>query len=214
MATVGAAGAVGAGTYSRFTDEENKRVTVSAGTLDLTVDGYNGTTVEVDGGPLRNGEVLKDCETIRNIGDIGADQIEVGLSSLKDYENGIEEPEQDAGDTSGSSGEGELSQYLTVKGSVCDNPCIPGGVSVDKYIDLQTAVKAGTRTAEVNLPPSSKGGSGSETCQLCFYVKLDEDTPNANDAMSDKAQFDIDLTLIQNRENEGTVTATDNTGGS
>ena len=200
MATIGAAGAVGAGTWSRFTDEENKQVTVSAGTLDLTVDGYNGETVEVNGGPLKNGGKFEDCETLKNIGNVAGDTliVELPTDGLVDYENGLEEPEEGIDTTGGDpgAGRGELSQYLSIKGSIgcVDSPCTPHANGAQYgYVPLNQALGY-----PIEVPVDM--GKNDE-CQLCFTVKLSEeyvDSDNANDAMGDSTQFDIDLTLEQN----------------
>ena len=197
MATVGAAGAVGATTWSRFTDEEQKRVTATAGTLDLRVehDGtwYNGETIEVSGGPLENGGTFEDCETLQNVGNIAGDGITVGLSNVQDFESGHPEPEE--GDGGSGAGSGELSEYLSIKGTLtCDGEekdCTPGA-STPGYVPLSEA-EGESITVDAKIPVDG-------TCELCFTVKLDEsnaDSDNANDAMTDKTQFDLNLTLEQ-----------------
>lgn len=197
MATVGAAGAVGATTWSRFTDEEQKRVTATAGTLDLEVNHngkwYNGETVHVSGGPLENGGTFEDCATIKNDGNVTGDTLYIRFpeSGLEESENGIVEPEEDAGDTSPHTG--ELSKYLSVKGSLGS-----GGAQFG-YVPLNRAVGDEIEVS-VNIAPG-------ESSRFCYTVKLDEsnvDRDNANDAMSDSAQFDIVLTLERNPSSGGT----------
>ena len=201
MATVGAAGAVGATTWSRFTDEEKKRVTATVGTLDLRVkhEGtwYNGTTIEVNAGPLENGGTFEDCETLQNTGNIAGDGITVGLSNVQDFEGGQPEPEEDTGGS--GAGSGELSKYLSIRGTLdCGDdgeyPCTPGApdASLDEYVLLSNAA-GGEITVNGEIPVDG-------TCELCFSVKLDEshlERDNANDAMADKAQFDLNLALEQ-----------------
>ncbi|WP_435076091.1 SipW-dependent-type signal peptide-containing protein [Halococcus sp. AFM35] len=203
MATIGAAGAVGAGTWSRFTDEENKQVTVSAGTLDLQVEHngqwYNGDTVKVEGGPLKNGGKFKDCETLKNTGNVTGNNLRIRLpeDGLVDYENGLEEPEEGIDTTGGDpgAGRGELSQYLSIKGSLSctSDPCTPSsdGAKVG-YVPLEDALGH-----DIEVPVNM---GENDTCELCFTVKLSEEgeNANANDAMGDSTQFDIDLTLEQN----------------
>lgn len=203
MATIGAAGAVGAGTWARFTDEENKRVTATAGTLDLRVrhDGqwYNGKTVEVSGGPLENGGTFTDCETLQNVGNIAGDNIVVGLSNVRDYENGSPEPEE--GPAGSGSGSGELSKYLMVKGTLrCGGKnydCTPNAseASTNGFVPLNQASGHSISVGDDIAP--------GDTCELCFTVKFTEehlDRTNANDAMSDQTLFDLDLALEQNPE--------------
>ena len=200
MATVGAAGAVGATTWSRFTDEEKKQVTATAGTLDLRVehDGtwYNGETIEVSGGPLENGGTFEDCETLQNVGNIAGDGITVGLSNVQDYESGHPEPEEGPGGA--GTGSGELIKYLSVKGTLtCEGTefdCTPGS-STGGYVSLKEA-EGKSIYVENEIPVES-------TCELCFSVKLDEshaERDNANDAMTDNARFDLNLALEQGEQ--------------
>jgi len=166
------------------TQKGNNQTTGNAGSLGLTIDGRSEDTIDVEEGPLENGGTFEECTTIRNDGDVTGDTLYVRLpeSGLEESENGIVEPEEDAGDTSPNSG--ELSKYLSIKGSLGSG----GGQFGD--VPLNRAVGD-----EIEVPVSIAPGESSD---FCYTVKLDEsnvDRDNANDAMSDSAQFDIVLTL-------------------
>ncbi len=61
MATIGAAGAVGAGTWAQFSDTEDAtRLTATAGTLDLKVDENDNPLISVSVGPLVFRQSLND----------------------------------------------------------------------------------------------------------------------------------------------------------
>jgi hypothetical protein len=175
------------------TRKENNQATGSAGTLGLTIDGRSGDTIDVEESPLENGGTFEDCATIKNDGNVTGDTLYIRFpeSGLEESENGIVEPEEDAGDTSPHTG--ELSKYLSVKGSLGS-----GGAQFG-YVPLNRAVGDEIEVS-VNIAPG-------ESSRFCYTVKLDEsnvDRDNANDAMSDSAQFDIVLTLERNPSSGGT----------
>ena len=172
--------------------KEIDQIPESAGTLDLTIDGRSGDTIKVEESPLENGGTFEECTTIRNDGNVTGDTLYIRLpeSGLEESENSIVEPEEDAGDTTPHSG--ELSKYLSVKGSLGS-----GGAQFG-YVPLNRVVGG-----EIEIPVNIAPGESSD---FCYTVKLDESNvgrDNANDAMSDSTQFDIVLSLEQNSNSGG-----------
>lgn len=131
LGTIGV-GAVagGGGTMAYFSDEESSTGnTVTAGELDLTIDvtdfSYNGPDENLEVNPVDGGAnfALSDLKP----GDAGHCEVRVAVNSnpawvhlggdLTDYENGRNEPEKSAGDSSGGdpgAGNGELSDLIQV----------------------------------------------------------------------------------------------------
>ena len=121
MATIGAAGAVGAGTWARFTDEESKNITVEAGRLDLQFKDFRDGSwtdwqdgpIDVDLGTFKNGQKKVHCELLRNNGTVPANELTVDIpdDGISQDENGNYEPEQSAGDTDSG---GDLLQFIEI----------------------------------------------------------------------------------------------------
>jgi len=150
----------------------------------------------VSGGPLENGGTFEDCETLKNTGNISGTDVVVGLTNVQDFENGYPEPEE--GPAGSGAGSGELSKYLMIKGTLTcggtEYDCTPNPsqASTNGYVRLNDASGHSISVHDEIAP--------GDTCELCFTVKLIEDgnEENANDAMTDQTQFDIDLALEQN----------------
>lgn len=233
MGTVGAAGAMGAGTWAQFTDTETKRVTVKAGSLDLRVDGKNGV-IEVGHGPLVGGQCTGiHCEKLTNVGATPGESLGFELHDVVDYEMGGPDAERAAEGKDSlpypGKGKGELSNYLQIFAFlVCktdgkwtfepifyDDSNDPADVSAalsDGYepstdgdgsvagdkddcwlarehgINLWQATDVGRRCVE----PTRPLGEG-DWCKFCYQLSF-EDVP-ANDAMTDKTTFDVDVSL-------------------
>ena len=97
MATIGAAGAVGAGAWAEFSDEESAIGNeVTAGTLDLTVNGGdipNGTSVTAEN--VAPGYSDSQQLTLKNAGNV-AGVLKVNFTNLSENGGDNPEPEQDA----------------------------------------------------------------------------------------------------------------------
>lgn len=104
--------AVGWGTYSQFSDTETSRTTFSAGSLDLTINDLNGVQVNFSWSNLRPGNQPHYSLTFRNIGTIQG-YLDISNIVVVSGENGLTEPEIEAGDT--SDGTGELDDVLNLR---------------------------------------------------------------------------------------------------
>jgi predicted ribosomally synthesized peptide with SipW-like signal peptide len=104
--------AVGWGTYSQFSDTETSVTTFSAGSLDLTINDQNGVPVTFIWNNLRPKNQPHYSLTLKNIGTIPG-YLDISNIVVVSGENGLTEPEIEAGDTSAD--EGELDDVLNLR---------------------------------------------------------------------------------------------------
>jgi predicted ribosomally synthesized peptide with SipW-like signal peptide len=154
MAVVLSVGLVG-GAFAYYTDTETSSGnTFGAGTMDLTLDyrigtegGFtdipNGSDVAMltidDAAPGDSGEITI---SMHNIGNVDADYLAVQFTNLVEYENGINEPEEEAGDPTGGDpgeGNGELGDYLTVSVWIDDGDNVLDGLESYLVEDVSLA---------------------------------------------------------------------------
>jgi predicted ribosomally synthesized peptide with SipW-like signal peptide len=95
---------VGWGTYSYFSDTETVQNVFTAGSLDLTVNDQNGVPVTFTADNLRPGNQPHWSLTLKNIGTING-KLDISNVVVVSGENGLTEPEIEAGDASGDTGE-------------------------------------------------------------------------------------------------------------
>jgi predicted ribosomally synthesized peptide with SipW-like signal peptide len=200
MATVGVAGAVGAGTWARFRDEETKEVTMSAGTLDLQVSDDNSTPLSVNIDDLANGEAVQDCETLSNAGTVAGRQLSFGLDITGQSENGRNEAEKDV---DGSGGDpGELLQYLYIKGQVKCNGTEYDCFSTQASTSYTSLKQVANRSDPFVVDLNDELIDGAN-CEFCFTVWFKSDADGySSDAMGDSVEFDINITLDQWSDSE------------
>ena len=103
------------GTLAVFSDEEQVGQNVfAAGTLDLQIG--DGNPVSFTAGNIQPGYYEQFVVKVKNIGTLPGN-LSVEFSPITNYENGRNEPEIAAGDTTGGNpgpGNGELGQYLEI----------------------------------------------------------------------------------------------------
>jgi len=104
--------AVGWGTYSQFSDTETSVTTFSAGSLDLTINDQNGVPVTFNWSNLRPGNQPHYSLTLKNIGTITG-YLDISSIVVVSEENGLTEPEIEAGDNSNDTG--ELDDVLNIR---------------------------------------------------------------------------------------------------
>jgi len=104
--------AVGWGTYSQFSDTETSITTFSAGSLDLTINDQNGVPVTFSWSNLKPKDQPKYKLTLKNIGTIDG-YLDISSIVVVSEENGLTEPEIEAGDNSAD--EGELDDVLNLR---------------------------------------------------------------------------------------------------
>jgi len=194
MATIGAASAVaGAGTMAAFSDtEESNNNLVSAGTLDLEPAGSSdggAFNMSVSGlAPDDNGQEVGYLN-LENAGSIDG-TLDYEITDWTDNENGLLDPEQDAGDTTGGNpgaGNGELSNALEFQAFLDRTP----GNGRDEDVALTSDwVPLTSGRVETDVPVSA-----GETVRIWVDARIPSGTGNA--VQSDSVEIDAAFYLDQ-----------------
>lgn len=183
MAILLAVGVVGAGAFALFSDVEKVEVgDISAGTLDLTVNDANPCTEHITLHDMKPGDSVCYEWVLKNTGTITG-KCSIEFSQIINNDNGLTEPEQAAGDTSGGpTGGGELGAHLkyTVK---------YGGTTLILGTSILNSLGGQTLRPEPGLLAPGMG----ETVKVCLEL-----LPEAgNIVQSDSVAFDIIFHLNQ-----------------
>lgn len=149
-------------------------------TLDLKV---NGKSQSLDFGPVRNGMGYEKTVQIKNTGNSPGTHLCTAVKNVTGSENGLLEPERDVGDNSGSS---ELPQYLNVRVGI-QNPNDGGPVNTIRAKKPLENTDRQCVALENDLT--------TDEADIVVEVIVDEE--NINNAMSDTATFDVELTLYE-----------------
>ena len=180
--------ALGLGATAYFSDiETSTGNTFTAGTLDLQVNGDDSNIVAFTVSNMRPGNQPKTTYTLNNIGSLSG-YLDLENIVVTNNENGITDPEDDAGDVTPSVG--ELSSVVNLR----------------LFIDLDGNGWIGTgdivffNDYVANLPsnfeldePIAAGGTIYITALLDWW-----NTPNDNLAQGDSMIIDIEFELGQN----------------
>jgi spore coat-associated protein N len=176
MATIGAAGAVGAGTWAAFSDEESATGSATAGTLDLKVENtdISGRKVTLGNGDLAPGDDGSYSNiTLKNTGNV-AGELRADLNITSAQENDRNEAE--TADDPNSGGNGELDNVLELQ--------VPG----------QNSGWRSLRFYDENTP-YTLANSLSDSKDITIKWRVPEDADNS--IQSDSVTFDVTFTLEQ-----------------
>jgi predicted ribosomally synthesized peptide with SipW-like signal peptide len=181
---------VGIGAYGWFSDVETSNNTFVAGSLDLSLDGNNGTNVvKWSVGPMVPGSHPKGTFVLANNGTI-AGYLDLENITVSNLENGIIEPEAVAGDNTDS--EGELVNIVDLQlfqDLNCDGLFDPDDI---EFFNGKVGTVASS--FDLNIPMSS-----GET--ICISGIFDWwSSPDDNMAMTDSFNLDITFELGQRPE--------------
>lgn len=183
LGTVGIASAgAGAGTMALFEDQEDAQAKVQAGTLDLQVNGADGTVTILDEPSIAPGDSGSETVYIRNAGTVDG-LLTAQLTDVTDKEKGLTDAERDEGDDNTT---GELSQYLEV--------ALEYGGHTTRYWKLADVPR---RTFG---PWALLGGD-----RKVVTVKWRLPTSVGNVVQSDRVTADMRLTLTQDSPYAGTT---------
>jgi len=107
------ASGIGWGTYALFSDTETSNGNLfTAGTLDLTVNGHNGDNAQIfNVANMKPGNQPTGFWNLQNIGSLPG-TLSISSIIITNNENGITEPETQAGDT--TAGVGELGTVVSI----------------------------------------------------------------------------------------------------
>ena len=177
----------GLGTFAYFNDVETVGTnTITAGTLDLTINGENPSTVQINVENVYPGWFSICDYTITNIGSLEG-ELTVTVSAITNMENGLTEPEVEAGDTTEDTG--ELGDYLKLYVGIWEGTRLLSSKEVELY-------KWGKNPTwipyDYHDPMSMLGGSS-------YTVKIKASIPSdvGNVIQSDSVDFDIEFRLDQ-----------------
>jgi predicted ribosomally synthesized peptide with SipW-like signal peptide len=179
MATLGvAAAAAGAGTYAAFSDtEQSNNNQVSAGTLDLTVDGGDSSVTVLNVADAVPGETGSGTAiTLANEGNVDG-TLDVTLATVSSAENGTNDPE------SNSTAEGtgvELESALTVT------------VTLDGTTLVSDTVANLSNGQSIATGQALNGGGSTD-----FNISYEVDAAAGNEIQSDSVSLDFTFDLTQ-----------------
>jgi len=182
----GASAATGAGTMSYFSDTEpSTGNSISAGTLDLTLDGGQTTVQFLSETSIAPGDSGRATIAIANAGSLPG-YIDVEVASLTSYENGLSGNENSVDGSGGDpgAGNGELQDYLEVHAEFQNGPALWSGFdTVENRLgtgtpydrDYQLAAGASdTFVVDWQLPPSVGDDAQSDGIEFALTFSLDQ----------------------------------------
>lgn len=169
---------VGWGTYSYFSDTETVQNVFTAGSLDLTVNDHNGVPVNFTAYNLRPGNQPHWSLTLKNIGTING-KLNISNVVVVSGENGLTEPEIEAGDTSSDTGELDDVLNLRLWLDKDHNGWISGG-DVMIYNDLVKNLPSSFPIAE----PINAGGDVEYIVELYDWWNTALDNQAQTDTLS------------------------------
>lgn len=172
-----ASAAAGAGTMAAFSDTESSDGNaVSAGTLDLTIDGGDQTVAFLDETDVSPGDSGSGSVALANAGSVPG-TLEITVADVRSTENGFygDEESQD-----GSPDDGELDEHLEVR-------ALLGGTEIVGWTTADVVSEGQTFTA------TSVSGGGSVSFEVEWRLPSDA----SNLVQSDGFSFDLTFRLIQ-----------------
>ena len=186
IATIGIAGALGAGTWAELSDEETATVDAQAGSIDLKANG-DDQTVSVDfGDDIANGFSETRTIDLTNAGSLPGRALCFGVSNFSSSEGQNFEPETNTDTSDG----GELDDVATLTVDLSG-----GGASYSVYDGPASGVES--LDTCVNLDPALEGQTFS------LDVALSVPDQNVNEAMGDQFGFDLTATLYDENQSSG-----------
>lgn len=178
---------MGAGTFSYFSDSETSNGnTFSAGEIDLNVDGGNTNVVKFSVSNMKPGDQPRGTWNLTNVGTLKG-YLDLENITVTSYENGLLDPEIEAGDSTAD--DGELEDVLNLRLFI-DRNC-DGGISSGDYVFFNDKVANLPHNFELNEPIPAGG--------YIHIVAIFDwwSTPNDNRAQSDSFTLNITFELAQ-----------------
>jgi hypothetical protein len=191
IATIGAAGALGAGTWAEYSDSEAAQVRAEAGTLNLTINGQDGNNAKVSVGPLEpadsnpDGNVFSQSFELENTGTQFGNRQGLRIEHVRSDEGTNNEAETN------TEGNGELDDQLEIRAYVTN------GASKRDY--LFGSESSFEDYNSVRGQDSGRGGypmGPGDTSELVVEGRFKNSSDN-NAAQGDVLVFDAVVTLYQ-----------------
>lgn len=192
VAIGGASAAAGAGTMAAFSDTESSSGnTVSAGTLDLNIDGGNSTVQFLSETNVAPGDSGQSTLDIKNTGTVTG-YVDIEVASLTNYENGLVGNEKSEDSTGGDPGKGngELQNLVEVAARFQNGPELWSG-----YQPLSNALNEGA-VYDLDYELSS---NTSDTFVLDW--QFPDSGKQDREAQSDSVEFSLTFSLEQQQDN-------------
>lgn len=176
----GASAAAGAGTMAYFSDSESSTGNaISAGTIDLTLNGGNQTVTFLDVSGIAPGDRGAQTLSLGNGGSIEG-ELEIDLDEWRSFESGDDSP-----------GGGSLQNYLRIQLLVDGEEVSIDGEGPGGWCHVRDLPENETLSPGTTIPPNS-------SCD--FAVKWHFEPPstgNAKDAEGDSVEIDVTFRLVQ-----------------
>ena len=199
-ALTAAVGAGAGGTFAMMSDtEQSTNNSLATGTLNLQTGGTEAATTTFSAADLGTGSTGTASSTVNNAGSL-AGYLNFDVDEVRDFENGIAN-DAEANAPGEQSGQGELSQYVTVRLGYDGND---NGNFNSSEIVTEGSLE-GMENVQFNPNVPISAGSSKE-----FFVEWEIDEEAGNEVQSDSVEVDFTLELLE-RERGADVVLTGDT---
>lgn len=194
-----AAALVAGATTSYFSDVESANGTLTAGTLDLRVNDKDGNVALFNLDNIYPGYSTSGYITLSNVGTLSG-ILKITSVSVENIENGLTEPEIEAGDKSDK--EGELGDLVKIKLTLQNNrPFSLESPEATEGVDLSGGPFGfyydGTINGLKNLSRDITTLNAKSSVKIKYEITWPDGGQNDNKAQGDSCSFTINFSLKQ-----------------
>jgi len=162
--------------------------------LDLTTDGNNGTnTVKFTIANMRPGNQPSGHWTLKNVGSVKG-YLDIENVKITGFENGVTEPETEAGDTTSGVEEGELQNVLGVY-LFLDNAPVTGWFGAEDVVIYNGLAKNMPSNFELNAPLNF--GAEANVQGIINWWTTADDNKAQGDSMTLDMTYELGQTIGQ-----------------
>lgn len=194
-----AAALVAGATTAYFSDVESANGTLTAGTLDLRVNDKDGNVALFNLDNIYPGYSTSGYITLSNVGSLSG-ILKITSVSVENKENGLTEPEIEAGDKSDK--EGELGDLVKIKLTLQNNrPFSLESPEATEGVDLSCGLfdfyYDGTINGLKNLSRDITTLNAKSSVKIKYEITWPDGGQNDNKAQGDSCSFTINFSLKQ-----------------
>lgn len=194
-----AAALVAGATIAYFSDVESANGTLTAGTLDLRVNDKDGNVALFNLDNIYPGYSTSGYITLSNVGSLSG-ILKITSVSVENKENGLTEPEIEAGDKSDK--EGELGDLVKIKLTLQNNgPFSLESPEATEGVDLSCGPFGfyydGTINGLKNLSRDITTLNAKSSVKIKYEITWPDGGQNDNKAQGDSCSFTINFSLKQ-----------------
>ena len=194
-----AAALVAGATIAYFSDVESANGTLTAGTLDLRVNDKDGNVALFNLDNIYPGYSTSGYITLSNVGSLSG-ILKITSVSVENKENGLTEPEIEAGDKSDK--EGELGDLVKIKLTLQNNgPFSLESPEATECVDLSGGPFGfyydGTINGLKNLSRDITTLNAKSSVKIKYEITWPDGGQNDNKAQGDSCSFTINFSLKQ-----------------